>query len=152
MHQPHSPQPRVQIKYDVETAQGTVEKELPFVIGMIGDYAGNHSPYQNTPMAQRTFMDINQHNFDKIMAKISPGLQFNVDNKLSKLKKYLPVTLQFKALSDFEPMAIIQQVPALKSLLAMREELKSLLSQLDCHPELEQTLQQLIKRMTDGNA
>ena len=32
--------PRVHIKYEVETEGATVEKELPFVVGVMGDFSG----------------------------------------------------------------------------------------------------------------
>ena len=39
--------PRVHIKYEVETEGATVEKELPFVVGVMGDFSGD--PTQKLP-------------------------------------------------------------------------------------------------------
>ena len=33
--------PRVHITYEVETEGAVVEKELPFVVGVLGDFSGN---------------------------------------------------------------------------------------------------------------
>ena len=33
--------PRVQISYDVEDGGQSVKKEIPFVVGVLGDFSGN---------------------------------------------------------------------------------------------------------------
>ena len=33
--------PRVHITYDVETGDAMVKRELPFVVGVLGDFSGN---------------------------------------------------------------------------------------------------------------
>ena len=34
--------PRVHITYDVETEGAVVKKELPFVVGVVGDFSGHN--------------------------------------------------------------------------------------------------------------
>ena len=40
--------PRIHIKYDIETEGGTIQKELPFVVGVMGDFSGNNSNNHET--------------------------------------------------------------------------------------------------------
>ena len=55
--------PRVQITYDVELNGAMQLKELPFVVGVMGDYSGK--PDQPLPpMKDRKFKEINRDNFD----------------------------------------------------------------------------------------
>ena len=58
--------PRVHIKYDVETEGAVVSKELPFVVGVMGDFSGDPtSPLKS--MKERKFVQIDRDNFDSIM-------------------------------------------------------------------------------------
>ncbi|MFZ0537006.1 MAG: type VI secretion system contractile sheath small subunit, partial [Candidatus Sulfotelmatobacter sp.] len=49
--------PRVQITYDVETGGAIEVKELPFVVGVLGDFTGN--PEQPLPkLKERRFVEV----------------------------------------------------------------------------------------------
>ena len=62
--------PRVHITYEVETEGAMVERELPFVVGVMGDFSGNpETPLK--PLKDRKFVQIDRDNFDEILAKIS---------------------------------------------------------------------------------
>ena len=63
-----SPQPRIQITYPVEVEGTWVEKELPFVIGVLGDFSGQPSQPLR-PLRERRFVQIDQNNFDDVMAR-----------------------------------------------------------------------------------
>ena len=65
--------PRVHITYDVET-EGAVEvKELPFVLGVMGDFSGDPTE-ELKPLRDRKFIQIDRDNFDQVMRRMSPGL------------------------------------------------------------------------------
>lgn len=117
---------RVQISYDIETNGATEKKSLPFVVGIVGDYLGNHSPSLNTKIQDRDFIPINNQNLNGVMRALSPGINMKVDNVLESCKKHLAVTLQFHCIEDFEPLRIIQQVPELKALYEKRQQLRLL--------------------------
>src|SRR6195256_5597391 len=115
--------PRVHITYDVETEGAQIERELPFVVGVMGDFSGNPTtPLQ--PLKDRKFIQIDRDNFDDVMARIAPELNMRVANTLAGDDSEMAVQLKFKSLSDFEPGAIAQQVPALKKLLDTRNQLR----------------------------
>jgi type VI secretion system protein ImpB len=140
--------PRVHIKYEVETEGAVVEKELPFVVGVLGDFSGN--PTQPLkPFGERKFIQIDRDNFDEVMRRMTPGLNFRVENTLAENGGTMSVSLKFEKLSDFEPGAIVEQVPALKALLESRNQLRDLLSKADRSESLETLLEQILQNQSD---
>ena len=136
--------PRVHITYDVETGGAEQKKELPFVVGVIGDYAGNHSETEKTSLADRRFVQVEADTIDDIMASMKPGLKFKVKNTLSDDDSEIPIELQFRKMSDFEPEAIVDQVGVLSSLLELRNKLRDLLAKVDRSEELERILEKIL--------
>ena len=74
--------PRVHISYDVETEGAVLKKELPFVVGIMGDFSGD-SDVAKTPLKDRRFTQIDRDNFDAVLKSMAPALNFNVKNTLS---------------------------------------------------------------------
>jgi type VI secretion system protein ImpB len=133
--------PRVQITYDVEVGGAIEIKELPFVVGVLGDFTGN--PEQPLPkLKDRKFVEVNPDNFDTVLEGMKPHLSFAVENKLSddpdaaKLK----VDLKFRKFEDFEPGNVAKQVKPLKEMLDLRSRLANLRSSLQGNDKLEELL------------
>ena len=140
--------PRVHITYEVETEGAQIVRELPFVVGVMGDFSGD--PTQPLrPMGDRKFIQIDRDNFNDVMARMTPGLNLKVDNKLADDGTQMSVNLAFNALDDFDPAKVAEQVPALKSLLETRNKLRDLMSKVDRSDELEGLLEQVLKNETD---
>lgn len=137
--------PRVHIKYEVETEGGIVQKELPFVVGALGDYAGNNPGEALKPLKERKFVNIDQDNFDDVMAKQKPGLSYRVANELEGGDTDMKIDLQFQSMADFEPEQVIEQIPALKAIKAKRDELRDLLSKADNSDKLEALLEEVLQ-------
>jgi type VI secretion system protein ImpB len=136
--------PRVHITYNVETDGAQVERELPFVVGVMGDFSGD--PTQPLrPLADRKFTQIDSDNFNDVMARMAPGLNIKIDNKLADDGSQMAVALKFNSIDDFDPGRIVDQVPALKSLLDTRNKLRDLLSKADRSEELESLLEKVLK-------
>ena len=136
--------PRVQITYDVEVGDAIETKELPFVLGVLGDYAGN--PAQ--PLAKlkdRKFVDIDRDNFDDVLKGVAPRLQVSVDNCLQKDDTQMGVELNFNKLEDFEPQNIIAQVEPLKKLLEVRSKLSDLRNKITGNDRLEELLDSVVR-------
>jgi type VI secretion system protein ImpB len=136
--------PRVHITYDVETEGAQIERELPFIVGIMGDFSGD--PTQPLrPLADRKFTQIDRDNFNDVMAGMNPGLKLRVDNKLSEDGGEMAVDLKFNKIEDFEPAQVAQQVPALRALMETRAKLRDLMSKVDRSEELEGLLEQMLK-------
>lgn len=136
--------PRVHITYDVETNGAQIKKELPFVVGVLGDFSGQPTTPLK-PLKERKFIQIDPDNFDDIMARMTPALQFNVKNLLKNDDSEMPVSLAFNKMEDFEPAQIAMQVEPLRQLLEMRDKLSALLSKSDRSEELERILEDLLQ-------
>jgi type VI secretion system protein ImpB len=136
--------PRVHITYKVETEGAVVEKELPFVVGVLGDFSGK-STQPLKPLKDRKFIQIDRDNFDDVMARMTPGLEFRVENTLKGDKSEMGVKLQFNSIADFEPGQVVQQVEPLKKLLETRDKLRDLLTKVDRSDELEGLLEKILQ-------
>lgn len=136
--------PRVHITYEVETEGAQIVRELPFVVGVLGDFSGD--PTQPLrPLGERKFIQIDRDNFDEVMARLGPGLNLRVENKLTPEGGTIPVALRFNSIEDFEPARVLDQIPALKALLETRNRLRDLMSKADRSEELERLLETILK-------
>lgn len=135
--------PRVHITYDLETNGAVAEKELPFVMGVMGDYSGDNTTNKK-PLKERNFANIDRDNFNEIMSNISPELQLKVENTLQDDGSEMSVDLKFKSMEDFEPHKIVEQVESLKKLQDTRNKLRDLLTKADRSDELESLLEQVL--------
>ena len=135
--------PRVHITYDVEVGGAIQMKELPFVVGVLGDFSGK--PADPLPrIKDRKFVTIDRDNFDQVLAGMKPRLAFKVDNKLTGEENQIGVELNFKSLDDFEPEQVVNQVEPLRKLLEARRRLSDLVHKIDGNDKLEAALQEVI--------
>lgn len=135
--------PRINITYDVEVGGAIEMKELPFVLGVMGDFVGN--PEEALPaFKQRKFIEIDPDNFNQVMAGMKPRLAFSVDNKLQDDGSKLGVEIKFNNIEDFDPDNIVQQVEPLRKLVEARRNLSDLLSKMDGNEKLENMLNDVI--------
>src|SRR6266571_3761173 len=103
--------PRVHVTYDVEVGDAIEKKELPFVMGVLGDFTGQ--PEQPLPkLKERRLVEVTPDNFDSVLESMKPHLAFSVENKLSEDSNagQIRVDLKFKSLEDFEPEQVARQV------------------------------------------
>ncbi|HYE64637.1 MAG TPA: type VI secretion system contractile sheath small subunit [Pyrinomonadaceae bacterium] len=136
--------PRVHITYDVEVGGAIELKELPFVVGVLGDFSGK--PEEPLPRVKdRKFIEIDRDNFDQVLAGMKPRLAFNVDNKLTDDGSKMGVELRFNSIQDFEPDNVVQQVEPLRKLVETRRRLSDLLSKMDGNDKLEALLDEIMK-------
>lgn len=135
--------PRVQITYDVETGDAIEKKELPMVVGIMADLAGQ--PETPLPwLKDRKFIDIDRDNFNQVMASIKPRVNFRVDNTMVEEEgATLSGSLDFSSIDDFLPASIVEQVAPLKELYEARTRLNDLLAKLDGNDDLEALLHEV---------
>lgn len=139
--------PRVHITYDLETNGALVEKEIPFVMGVMGDYSGDNTDNKKS-LKDRKFAQIDRDNFNDLMSKINPQLRMKVQNMLEDDGTEMSVTLDLKNMEDFEPHKIVEQVASLKKLMETRNRLRDLLTKADRSEDLELILEDVLKNTT----
>jgi len=133
--------PRVHITYDVEIGDAIEVKEIPFVMGVLGDFSGK--PREPLPrLKDRKFVEVNPDNFDSVLEAMHPHLAFSVENKLSEDPDAgkLKVDLDFKSLDDFSPENVARQVKPLREMMDLREKLADLRGGLQGNEKLEELL------------
>lgn len=136
--------PRVQITYDVEIGDAIETKELPFVLGVLGEYSGN--PKTPLPkMKERKFVEIDRDNFDEVLKGMAPRLNLRVENRLKNDDTKLGVELEFSRLDDFDPQRVVNQVAPLKELLEIRTRLADLRNKVTSNDKLEELLDEIMR-------
>lgn len=135
--------PRVHITYEVETGGAIELKELPFVLGVVGDFTGQPTEPLPNLHKERKFVEVNPDNFDAVLASMKPHLAFTVENKLSEDANAgkLAVDLNFRSLDDFAPEAVARQVKPLRDMLELRTKLADLRGSLQGNDKLDDILQ-----------
>jgi type VI secretion system protein ImpB len=140
--------PRVHLTYDVEIGGAIQLKELPFVVGVLADLSGK--PEEPLPkLKERSFVEIDRDNFNKVLAAMKPRLAFQVENTLQGDESKMNVELRFNHLDDFSPNEVVKQIEPLRKLLEARERLVHLMNKMDGNERLEQLLQD-VARDTDA--
>lgn len=136
---------RVSITYDVETNGAVETKELPFVVGVIGDFSGHKPESEKVDLEEREFTGIDKDNFDMVMGQVNPTLSYKVDNKLASDDSQFEVNMNFSSMKDFHPENVVGQIDPLKKLVETRNQLKVLLSKADRSRDLERLLKEVLQ-------
>ena len=136
--------PRVHITYDVEVGDAMEKRELPFVMGVLGDFSGQPTT-KLPPLRDRKFVQIDRDNINDVLKKMTPGLNMRVENTLAGDGSELGVQLKFESMDDFEPARVANQIEPLKKLVETRNQLRDLLAKVDVSSDLEATLEEVLK-------
>jgi type VI secretion system protein ImpB len=140
--------PRVHITYEVETEGAVVEKELPFVVGVVGDFSGNPTE-KLKPLKDRKFIQIDRDNFNDVMKRMTPGLNMRVENTLKGDGSEMAVQLDFNSIDDFEPANVAKKIEPLRKLLETRDKLRDLATKVDRSEDLEEVLEKVLQNTDD---
>jgi type VI secretion system protein ImpB len=137
--------PRVQLTYDVEIGDAIEQKELPFVMGVMGDFTGQQDPDKPLPkLKDRKFVNVDLDNFDEVLAGMAPRATYRVKNKLSPEGGEFAVNLEFKKMDDFRPESVVDQVEPLRKLVEARTKLSDLRNKLAGNEKLEDVLGEVL--------
>ncbi|WP_374666173.1 type VI secretion system contractile sheath small subunit [Acinetobacter sp.] len=136
--------PRVQLTYDVEVGDGREIKELPFVVGVLGDFSAA-SELEKTKLKDKKFINVDLENIDEVMESLAPRANFRAENTLTEEGGTLSVDLTFKSMDDFRPENIVQQIDPLKKLVAARERLTDLRNKISNNERLEDLLDDVLQ-------
>ena len=135
--------PRVQMTYDVEIGDAIENKELPLVVGVVGDFGGNSDVPQKR-LKERSFVGIDRDNFDEVMKGVEPRATYRVQNELTGEGGQFAVDLTFRSMDDFRPESVVNQVEPLRKLLEARTKLADLRNKLAGNDKLEDLLNDVL--------
>lgn len=137
--------PRVQLTYDVEIGDAVEQKEIPFVVGVLGDFTGQQDTGKALPrLKDRKFVNVDLDNFDEVMKGMAPAAAYRVSNEVSPQGGEFAVSLAFEKLEDFRPESVVQQVEPLRKLLDARTKLADLRNKMAGNEKLEDLLGEVL--------
>jgi type VI secretion system protein ImpB len=133
----------------VETGGAIEMKELPFVMGVLGDFTG-HPEEPLAKLKERKFVELTPDNFDSMLKSMKPHLSYTVDNLLSDEPDAgkIAVDLRFQSMDDFSPEAVAEQIDPLRKLLDLRRQLADLRGSLQGNDKLDEILQSTLSSET----
>jgi type VI secretion system protein ImpB len=134
--------PRVQITYDVEVGGAESKKELPLVMGVIGDFAKDEMSLRD-----RRFTHIDKDNFNNVMEGMSPAIDMLIESTLPEKEGQMAVSLEFNCMDDFSPENVAMQVEPLRKLLELREQLSDLRNRTASNDRLKEQLVELLESL-----
>jgi type VI secretion system ImpC/EvpB family protein len=122
--------PRVRITYDIQTGDTIEKRELPFLIAILADLSGDRAdPDAFPPLKERRMVDIDGDNFNDVMQTVAPRVDLlPVLDKLPDLQAStdpLDKAIVFRAIEDFEPLRIVQALPALRAKYETRRQIRA---------------------------
>lgn len=140
------PKARVNITLDVETGGAKKKLELPMKLLVMGDFSHGKTKGR---VAERERININKENFETVMSNIAPKLDFNVDNKLNPEGNDIRVQLKVDSIRSLDPEVVAEQIPELHKMLAMRNLLKDLRSNILDNGSLRRELEKIVRNRPD---
>jgi type VI secretion system protein ImpB len=141
-YQNEVPPARVNIQLDLHTGGAQKKVELPLKILSIGDYGRGKD---KRPLSEKEKVSINKNNFDAVLKEFRPTAKINVPNSLADDGSDISVDLVFESMNDFKPEQVARHIPQLRSLLAMRNLLRDLKSNLLDNATFRYELEKIVK-------
>lgn len=136
--------PRVHLTYDVEVGDSIETKEIPFVVGVLGEFSGD-SVLEQPRLKDKKFVEVDLDTFDEVMSGLAPRATFRVSNNLSDKGGEFAVDLAFNRIDDFRPEAVAAQIEPLKQLVQARDRLADLRNKISANEKLEDLLDDVLK-------
>ncbi len=136
------PKARVNIRLDLHTGGASKNVELPLKLMVLGDFSNGR---EQRALSQRSKVNVDKNNFDQVLGEYCPRLNIAVADTLSSGGEEASVQLLFQKMKDFEPEQVARQIPQLRALLAMRNLLRDLKSNLLDNATFRYELEQILK-------
>lgn len=136
------PPARINLKLDVGKGNAKKKVELPLKMLVMGDFS---SKKHDKRVGEREKIAVNKSNFTQVMESMDIKLDYTVENKLNPQGGSMPVSLKIKDMNSFKPENVAKEVPALSRLLAARNLIKDLKSNLLDNREFRKRLETIIK-------
>ena len=115
---------------------------MPLKLLAVGDFSNGR---EQRPLSEREKVDINKNNFNDVLAKFAPVVNMSVKNTLAGDDRNDDINLTFKNIRDFEPEQVARNIPQLRVLLAMRNLLRDLKSNLLDNAAFRRELEIILK-------
>ena len=141
-YQNEVPAARVNIQLDLHTGGAKKKVELPLKILSVGDYGRGKD---KRTLSEKEKVSINKNNFDAVLKDFKPEVALTVPNTLADDGSDVNVNISFESMNDFSPEQVAKKIPQLRSLLAMRNLLRDLKSNLLDNATFRYELEKIVK-------
>jgi len=141
-YQNEIPPARINIQLSVDNGGAQKKMELPLKLLVLGDFKMDGD---ESRLMEREKINVNKDNFDGVMQSMDIGFTTRVENRLKKDGSEMPIELKFNSMKSFEPMEIVKQVPDLNRLMAVRNLIKDLGSNLLDNREFRKKMEAVLK-------
>ncbi|WP_336286624.1 type VI secretion system contractile sheath small subunit [Cronobacter dublinensis] len=136
------PKARINLKLALHTGGAQKKVELPLKLLTVGDFSNGR---ESRPLSEREKINVNKNNFNSILSEFNPEVSLAVPNTLAGDGSEENVTLSFSDIKDFEPEQVARQIPQLRAMLAMRNLLRDLKSNLLDNATFRKELEKILK-------
>ncbi|PCE27321.1 type VI secretion system-associated protein [Paraburkholderia acidicola] len=136
------PKARINLKLDLHTGGAQKKVELPLKLLVMGDYSNARD---TRALAERSKVDVNKNNFNAVLGEFRPRAKIAVENTMAGDGSELPVDLEFQSMDDFRPDVVASKVPELRALMAARNLLRDLKSNLLDNATFRRELEKILK-------
>lgn len=136
------PKSRVNISLNLHTGGAQKKVELPLKLLSIADFSNGKA---TGALSERSKINVDKNNFDSVLSELNPEVNFSVRNTLANDGSEENISLSFQTMKDFEPEQIARQIPQLKAMLAMRNLLRDLKSNLLDNSTFKREFERILK-------
>ncbi len=138
-----APKERINVTFKPATGGAQEEIELPLKLMVLGDFTQRAD---DRKIEDRKPISIDKNNFDEVLGKQELSLTFAVPNRLQdeETDDELPVQLRINSMKDFNPAAVVDQVPELKKLMELRDALVALKGPLGNAPAFRKAIESVL--------
>ena len=136
------PKARINLKLSLHTGGAQKKVELPLKLLAVGDFSNGK---ESRPLSEREKFNVNKNNFNSVLSEFNPVVNLTVQNTLAGEGSEESVKLSFSDMKDFEPERVARQIPQLRAMLAMRNLLRDLKSNLLDNSTFRKELENILK-------
>ncbi|MCV2511670.1 type VI secretion system contractile sheath small subunit [Leclercia pneumoniae] len=136
------PKARINLKLSLHTGGAQKKVELPLKLLAMGDFSNGK---ESRPLSEREKINVNKNNFNSVLSEFNPEVNLSVKNTLANSDSAENVELSFSDIKDFEPEQVARQIPQLRAMLAMRNLLRDLKSNLLDNATFRKELEKILK-------
>jgi len=139
------PKSRLTLRYKTEVNGQPEDITLPMRLLVTGDFSQGSSSDRIVDLDERRIRNLDGTNTDQVMKDMGMSLNFTVENKIDGVdEEDLQILLPINSIKSFSPDQVAQHVPKLKGLLALKELIGEMLSNVDNRKELRKLMDELM--------
>ena len=138
-----APKERINITFKPAIGGAQEEVELPLKLLVLGDFTQREDVRK---LEDRKPIAIDKNTLDEVLANQALNLTLNVPNRLQEGAdaEELGIQVRINSIKDFNPAHLVEQIPQLQKLMALREALVALKGPLGNTPSFRKAIEQAL--------